>query len=208
MHVLYPHPSLGRSWDHQLEIGPPSPLFYLRLEPLELTLACASRVSTSTSKPAPKPKPVNKKPLPESSSSSLVRTAYDRLPALDPLTVLTALPEDHKELLKLELDTDTGLGTTYLRALRNELTRTYFLDLKRFLSTETSTPVFPPPPHIYSWSRRTPLTGIKVVIIGQDPYHGPGQAHGLAFSVPRGVAIPGSLRNVSLSLTDQLEYLS
>ena len=50
---------------------------------------------------------------------------------------------------------------------------------------------------IYNWSRVTPLGRLRVVIIGQDPYHGPGQAHGLCFSVRKGVAAPPSLKNVS-----------
>ncbi len=54
-----------------------------------------------------------------------------------------------------------------------------------------------PPPHLFAEALRlTPPAEVKAVIIGQDPYHGPGQAHGLAFSVPHGVAVPPSLRNV------------
>ena len=49
---------------------------------------------------------------------------------------------------------------------------------------------------IYNWSRVTPLGRLRVVIIGQDPYHGPGQAHGLCFSVRKGVVVPPSLKNV------------
>lgn len=56
--------------------------------------------------------------------------------------------------------------------------------------------VYPAPQNIYSWSNLTPLGRVKVVIIGQDPYHGPRQAHGLCFSVPHGVQIPPSLRNI------------
>ncbi|EJT46771.1 uracil DNA N-glycosylase [Trichosporon asahii var. asahii CBS 8904] len=54
---------------------------------------------------------------------------------------------------------------------------------------------------IYSWSRFCPLKDVRIVIVGQDPYHGPGQAHGLAFSVKRGVAIPPSLRNMYKEMT-------
>lgn len=58
--------------------------------------------------------------------------------------------------------------------------------------------VYPPQPQIFQALLRTPLSGVKVVILGQDPYHGPGQANGLAFSVPQdsGVATPPSLRNI------------
>lgn len=151
---------------------------------------------SAASKNSKKPKTNNVKPVASSSKTAMIRTPYNKLPPIEPETKLTSLSSEHRELLALELNAETGIGISYLKALHQELTRTYFLDLKRFLKTETSTPIFPPAPNIYSWSRRTPLTGIKVVIIGQDPYHGPGQAHGLAFSVPRGIPIPGSLRNI------------
>ncbi|KAG0143601.1 hypothetical protein CROQUDRAFT_66042 [Cronartium quercuum f. sp. fusiforme G11] len=167
--------------------------------------AAPKLTAPATTNASSKAKSTAKKPLPSNSKNSVARIAYHRLPVLDPQTVLAGLPEDHRELLELELNPVTGLGPSYLRTLRSELTRTYFLDLKRFLRTETSTPVYPAASDIYSWSRRTPLTGIKVVIIGQDPYHGPGQAHGLSFSVPRGVAIPGSLRNIHEELKREYE---
>ncbi len=56
--------------------------------------------------------------------------------------------------------------------------------------------VYPPEPQIFAALALTPLPEVKVVILGQDPYHGPGQAHGLAFSVPEGVRVPPSLRNI------------
>ena len=59
-----------------------------------------------------------------------------------------------------------------------------------------STTIYPPLPDTFSALNYTPLDKVKVVIVGQDPYHGPGQGHGLAFSVRRGVQIPPSLRNI------------
>ncbi|EGG01501.1 uncharacterized protein MELLADRAFT_110942 [Melampsora larici-populina 98AG31] len=153
--------------------------------------------TTSSSKPTKKPKlNPNLKPVATSSKTSMIRTPYDKLGTIDQETKLTSLSKEHQSLLSLELNPKTGLGPTYLKVLHQELNRTYFLDLKRFLQTEPQSSIFPPSSMIYSWSHRTPLTSIKVVIIGQDPYHGPGQAHGLAFSVPRGIPIPGSLRNI------------
>lgn len=61
--------------------------------------------------------------------------------------------------------------------------------------------ILPPPELTYSWSHLTPLPTVKVLVIGQDPYHSPGQAHGLAFSVRAGVKIPPSLRNIFKGLT-------
>lgn len=60
----------------------------------------------------------------------------------------------------------------------------------------SSKTIYPPPKDIYSFTQLTPLENVKVVILGQDPYHGPGQAHGLCFSVGRGIKAPPSLVNI------------
>ncbi|KAK8850427.1 uracil-DNA glycosylase [Kwoniella newhampshirensis] len=105
-------------------------------------------------------------------------------------------------LLALELDT---LGEDWLLALQDELTKSYFLSLKEFVTREQETKkVFPPAQDIYSWSRLCPLKDVRVVIIGQDPYHDDGQAHGLAFSVRKGVRIPPSLRNIYKEMHDEI----
>ncbi|EIN03706.1 uracil-DNA glycosylase [Punctularia strigosozonata HHB-11173 SS5] len=94
------------------------------------------------------------------------------------------------------------MGKSWLKVLKDEIRKPYFLALKRFLLAEGLTgldancQIYPPPRQIYSWSTHTPLGKVKVVIIGQDPYHGPGQAHGLCFSVLPGVAVPPSLKNI------------
>ncbi|KAL1919014.1 uncharacterized protein VTP21DRAFT_2395 [Calcarisporiella thermophila] len=100
-----------------------------------------------------------------------------------------------KELLKLESET---MDKDWLRALKPEFGKKYFLDLKKFLLAEKKSgkKIFPPEHLIYSWSRYTPFSQVKVVIIGQDPYHNDGQAHGLCFSVPMGVTPPPSLVNI------------
>ena len=64
--------------------------------------------------------------------------------------------------------------------------------------------IYPPRGQRLAALEHTPLDAVKVVILGQDPYHGPGQAHGLAFSVPHGVAIPPSLRNIYKELETDL----
>lgn len=64
--------------------------------------------------------------------------------------------------------------------------------------------VFPAPENVFAALRLTPLAKVRAVIIGQDPYHGPGEAHGLAFSVPAGIAIPPSLRNIRTELRTDL----
>jgi uracil-DNA glycosylase len=97
------------------------------------------------------------------------------------------------------------MGASWLKHLQDEIRKPYFIKLKKFLweegikgpEPETFTnKIFPPANEIYSWSRYTQLGQVRVVIIGQDPYHGPNQAHGLCFSVKPGVAVPPSLLNM------------
>jgi len=81
--------------------------------------------------------------------------------------------------------------------LAAQLDEPYWAELQLFLAAERSAnEVFPPAEQVFAAFQRTPPTHVKVVILGQDPYHGPGQAHGLCFSVPAGVALPPSLRNI------------
>ncbi|KAL2866362.1 uracil-DNA glycosylase [Aspergillus lucknowensis] len=108
--------------------------------------------------------------------------------------VATLTPEQ-KELLKLEIDT---MDESWLAHLKEEIVKPEFLALKRFLQKEkqSGAKIFPPEEDIYSWSRHTPLHKVKVVIIGQDPYHNHNQAHGLAFSVRPPTPAPPSLVNI------------
>jgi uracil-DNA glycosylase len=79
--------------------------------------------------------------------------------------------------------------------LRAEFDQPYWAELQGFVHQ-----VFPPPDEVFAALHLTPYREVKVLILGQDPYHGPGQAHGLCFSVRRGVAIPPSLRNIYTEL--------
>ncbi|KAJ7611586.1 uracil-DNA glycosylase [Roridomyces roridus] len=91
------------------------------------------------------------------------------------------------------------MGPTWYNALSSEFEKPYFVRLKKFISTEQKSQTIYPPNtvgDIYSWSRLTPLDSVKVVILGQDPYHDVGQAHGLSFSVLPPTKVPGSLRNI------------
>ena len=89
--------------------------------------------------------------------------------------------------------------------LREEFESPYFAELKRFLVTEREQHrVYPPGPKIFAAFDLTPFEQVKVVILGQDPYHGPGQAHGLSFSVPEGVTPPPSLVNIFKELNNDL----
>ncbi|KIK10100.1 hypothetical protein K443DRAFT_670731 [Laccaria amethystina LaAM-08-1] len=114
-----------------------------------------------------------------------------------------SLSDDERKLLQLECEI---MGKSWLKLLKDEIRKPYFLSLKQFLwdagvkgVDDIQSKVYPSSKNIYKWSD-TPLGKIKVVIIGQDPYHGAGQAHGLCFSVPVGVGIPPSLRNIYAEL--------
>lgn len=89
--------------------------------------------------------------------------------------------------------------------LKGEFEKPSFKKLKTFLQEEAAAGrvTFPPAHLIHSWSRMTPLSTVKVVVVGQDPYHGPGQACGHSFSVPKGVPVPGSLRNIYKELSTE-----
>jgi uracil-DNA glycosylase len=94
---------------------------------------------------------------------------------------------------------------SWLSALKDEFTKPYFLTLKNFLQEEKKKyQVYPPGPLIFNAFQQTPLTAVKVVILGQDPYHGSGQAHGLCFSVPDGIQLPPSLVNIFKEIESDL----
>jgi uracil-DNA glycosylase len=90
-------------------------------------------------------------------------------------------------------------------ALADEFTKPYWAELQAFVQAEReSHQVFPPADEVYTAFRLTPLHEVRVFLLGQDPYHGEGQAHGLCFSVKPGVALPASLRNMYKELQDDL----
>ncbi|WP_086445003.1 uracil-DNA glycosylase [Candidatus Enterococcus lemimoniae] len=91
--------------------------------------------------------------------------------------------------------------------LKEEFTKEYYLHLRDFLKQEYSQQtIYPDMYHIYSALELTPYEEVKVVILGQDPYHGPNQAHGLSFSVQPGVRTPPSLMNIYKELQADLGY--
>ncbi|GAA6132010.1 uracil-DNA glycosylase [Halopseudomonas sabulinigri] len=94
----------------------------------------------------------------------------------------------------------------WLAALGAEFEQPYMQSLRSFLQAEKAAgkQIFPPGPLIFNALNSTPLDHVKVVILGQDPYHGPGQAHGLSFSVPPGVRQPPSLKNMLKELERDL----
>lgn len=93
---------------------------------------------------------------------------------------------------------DVKIASGWKEALKNEFSKPYFHQIVELLKTEKNSKqeVFPPGPLIFNAFNSTDLETVKVVIIGQDPYHGPGQAHGLSFSVQKGIKPPPSLINI------------
>lgn len=102
---------------------------------------------------------------------------------------------------------DVALETGWKAALADEFEQDYFQQLRGFLKEEVKQyRVYPPAPRIFAAFNLCPFERTRVVILGQDPYHGPGQAHGLSFSVPAGVAPPPSLKNIFKELQDDLGH--
>ncbi|HBD24104.1 MAG TPA: uracil-DNA glycosylase [Oceanospirillaceae bacterium] len=103
-------------------------------------------------------------------------------------------------------NTSIQLDPTWLSRLENEFKQPYMTDLKSFLQQEKQQGkvIFPPGKDIFNALNSTPFEQVKVVVLGQDPYHGPKQAHGLSFSVQPGVKIPPSLLNIFKELQRDL----
>ena len=98
-----------------------------------------------------------------------------------------------------------NFGNDWDEVLKGEFDKKYYQDLRQFLKQEYSSHrIYPPMHDIFNAQRATPYSNVKAVILGQDPYHGPGQAHGMCFSVKRGVKPPPSLVNIFKELYDDL----
>lgn len=98
------------------------------------------------------------------------------------------------------------MDASWLELLQGEFEKPYMKNLEAFLAKEIASgaTIFPPFEFIFNAFCQTPFDQVKVVIMGQDPYHGEGQAHGLSFSVPKGVPAPPSLQNIFKELKDDL----
>ena len=101
---------------------------------------------------------------------------------------------------------DVRIEDSWKNALAGEFGKPYFESLVRFLHEEKAAgkKIFPPGSQIFRAFELTPVSQVKVVILGQDPYHGLGQAHGLSFSVPDGVPAPPSLKNIFKEIESDL----
>ena len=101
---------------------------------------------------------------------------------------------------------DVRIEQSWKNALAGEFEKPYFASLVRFLHEEKASGkrVYPPGSQIFRAFDLTPVDNVKVVILGQDPYHGAGQAHGLSFSVPTGIPAPPSLKNIFKEIESDL----
>lgn len=98
---------------------------------------------------------------------------------------------------------EVAIEESWKAVLREEFDKEYFSRIAAFLHKEKNEgkTIYPPGPLIFNAFRLTPFDKVKVVILGQDPYHGPGQAHGLSFSVRDGIPLPPSLQNIYKEVT-------
>jgi uracil-DNA glycosylase len=102
------------------------------------------------------------------------------------------------------------MDSNWSQILKEELSQSYMIALAAFLAKERASvmPIYPPQELVFNAFSHTPFDKVKVLIMGQDPYHGPGQAHGLCFSVPKGVPQPPSLQNIIKELVSDVGITS
>lgn len=98
------------------------------------------------------------------------------------------------------------LEPSWQGVLQEELNKPYIVELAAFVEAErlSGAPIYPPRHLVFNAFQQTPFDQVKVVIVGQDPYHGAGQAHGLCFSVQEGVPLPPSLKNIFKELKEDV----
>ena len=100
-----------------------------------------------------------------------------------------------------------NIGNDWDEILKDEFKSEYYLNLRQFLKREYfSRTIYPPMNDIFNALKATPYSAVRAVILGQDPYHGPGQAHGMCFSVRKGIEPPPSLVNIFKELKDDLGF--
>lgn len=101
---------------------------------------------------------------------------------------------------------DVKIEPHWKKMLADEFDKAYFADLVKFLHAEKGAgkTIYPPGSKIFNAFELTPFDNVKVVILGQDPYHGPNQAHGLSFSVPDRIPAPPSLKNIYKEIEEDL----
>ena len=111
--------------------------------------------------------------------------------------------QDKYQLMAVQIE------ESWKKELQEEFEKEYFNNLVQTIKNEKATgkEIFPPGPEIFNAFSFTPFDKVKVVILGQDPYHGPGQAHGLCFSVTKGTIVPPSLKNIYKELATDTKFI-
>ena len=106
----------------------------------------------------------------------------------------------------MEKQREIQLESSWKNQLKSEFSQPYMVGLREFLlqRKRSGAAIYPPGNLIFNALDSTPFDQVRVVIIGQDPYHGPGQAHGLCFSVPQGITPPPSLANIYRELSEDI----
>lgn len=115
------------------------------------------------------------------------------------MTIANSTPRAYIEIIAYNNTVmNVYMEPSWNEVLKEEFSKPYFEELTHTLKRayDQDEPIYPPEHDIFNAFKRCPLDALKVVIIGQDPYHGLGQAHGLCFSVPDGVDVPPSLKNI------------
>ncbi|XP_068710171.1 uracil-DNA glycosylase-like isoform X1 [Montipora foliosa] len=150
---------------------------------------------------------------PQNKSSKIANGSSPESNAKRPLTNLSPEQRERMEANRKQAEkrllaskSPQSFGASWKKALAAEFSKEYFVKLTSFVKEERlNKTVYPPEKDVYSWTLQCDIHEIKVVIIGQDPYHGPRQAHGLCFSVPPGVGIPPSLVNIYKELENDID---
>ncbi|OWF48535.1 Uracil-DNA glycosylase [Mizuhopecten yessoensis] len=157
--------------------------------------------------PPKRAKTENKELTPEKKSNT---DGFAVSPALSPEQRARMEQNRINAVAKLHTLNSQGLlvnfGNSWKNALEKEFSKDYFQKLTKYVEAERAKGTIYPPAHqVFSWTQYCTLDSVKVVILGQDPYHGPKQAHGLCFSVQKGVKSPPSLENMYKELTSDIE---
>nr|CAB3267517.1 uracil-DNA glycosylase [Phallusia mammillata] len=130
-------------------------------------------------------------------TSTIKRSATNQTENTVPCSKQAKVESPNKENCAPSIQYKQQIGSSWKQALGNEFVKPYYVKLQSFVETERkSRTIYPPPNDVFSWTQHCSIQDVKVVILGQDPYHGQKQAHGLCFSVQNGVQSPPSLVNI------------
>jgi len=150
-----------------------------------------------------------KRKLEEDNDDNCDEVKREKIPMSPEQKARSESNKHNAQLLKMSRDlliVSRDIGLSWFLALQDVFQSEWFRKLNDFVIKERKDhTIFPSPSEVWSWTTRVKISDIKVVILGQDPYHGPGQAHGLCFSVKPGVRPPPSLLNMFKELESDIQ---